>query len=175
MTDEQLQRLRAFEADHSPDGWPAIQMRDVSALISEIERLTAENEAQTAWKAKIIKSAEDAHGPAAFRFKLSLNKRGTASNEFPNWLDGRWVSFVYAEDDAHIGLHAKIEELRDAVDKMTAEVEALRASAQGARKLLKRTPPATRSMYVGTDKEPWGKQAAAVAKSLEAAMKGQTP
>jgi Mrp family chromosome partitioning ATPase len=61
------------------------------------------------------------------------------------------------------------------IERLTAENEALRASAQGARKLLKRTPPATRSMYVGTNKEPWGKQAASVAKSLEAAMKGQTP
>ena len=36
---ELIERLRSFEIDHGPDGWPAIRMRDVSALLDEIERL----------------------------------------------------------------------------------------------------------------------------------------
>lgn len=36
---ELIERMRSFEADHDPDGWPAIQMREVSALLDEIERL----------------------------------------------------------------------------------------------------------------------------------------
>ena len=36
---ELTERLRSFEADHKPNGWPAIQMRDVSALIDRIEHL----------------------------------------------------------------------------------------------------------------------------------------
>lgn len=38
-------RLRGFEADHEPDGWPAIQMRDVSALLDHIAQLDATNAA----------------------------------------------------------------------------------------------------------------------------------
>lgn len=34
-------RLRLLEADHEPDGWPAVRMRDVSALLDEVERLRA--------------------------------------------------------------------------------------------------------------------------------------
>lgn len=33
--------MRSFEADHEPDGWPAVRMREISALCDEIERLRA--------------------------------------------------------------------------------------------------------------------------------------
>jgi hypothetical protein len=39
-----LERMRSFEADHTPDGWPAVRMRDISALCAEIERLTGERD-----------------------------------------------------------------------------------------------------------------------------------
>lgn len=32
-------RLRALEDDHAPDGWPAVQMRDISALLDALEAL----------------------------------------------------------------------------------------------------------------------------------------
>lgn len=32
-------RMRRLEADHQPDGWPAIRMRDITALCDEIEQL----------------------------------------------------------------------------------------------------------------------------------------
>ena len=41
---EQIEWLRGFELDHSPDGWPAIRMRDISAMCNAIESLLAENE-----------------------------------------------------------------------------------------------------------------------------------
>lgn len=28
-----IQRLRLLEQDHDPDGWPAVQMRDITALL----------------------------------------------------------------------------------------------------------------------------------------------
>jgi len=31
--------VRSLEKDHKPDGWPAIQMSEVSVLVDEIERL----------------------------------------------------------------------------------------------------------------------------------------
>jgi|GEM_PF-5846314 len=116
-------------------------LHNAEQSIEHIRRLVAENEAQVAWKAKIIKAAEKVHGPAAFRFKLSLRKNGTATNVFPQWLDQRWVSFVYAEDDAHIGLHAKIEAqaalLRQAVEQMgQAHDESLDGRDFQARQIL---------------------------------------
>ena len=41
---EQIEWLRGFEIDHSPDGWPAIRMREISAMCDAIESLLAENE-----------------------------------------------------------------------------------------------------------------------------------
>ncbi len=39
MTDieELIQRMRGFGIDHEPDGWPAIRMRDISALCAAVE------------------------------------------------------------------------------------------------------------------------------------------
>lgn len=34
--------MRGFEIDHEPEGWPAVRMRQVSALCDEVERLRAE-------------------------------------------------------------------------------------------------------------------------------------
>lgn len=34
-----VEEMRGFEADHEPDGWPAVKMKQVSALCDEIERL----------------------------------------------------------------------------------------------------------------------------------------
>lgn len=34
---ELIERMRGFESDHAPDGWPAIRMRDVSALCGALE------------------------------------------------------------------------------------------------------------------------------------------
>ena len=41
---ELIERMRGFEIDHEPHGWPAIQMRDISAMCDAIESLLAENE-----------------------------------------------------------------------------------------------------------------------------------
>ena len=41
---EQIERLRGFEIDHSPDGWPAIRMREISAMCNAVESLLAEKE-----------------------------------------------------------------------------------------------------------------------------------
>ena len=32
-------RLRLLEADHDPDAWPAVQMRDITAILDELEAL----------------------------------------------------------------------------------------------------------------------------------------
>ena len=41
---ELIERLRSFEIDHAPDGWPAIRMRDISAMCDAVESMLAENE-----------------------------------------------------------------------------------------------------------------------------------
>ena len=33
------ERLRLLEADHAPDNWPAVQMRDITAVLDELEAL----------------------------------------------------------------------------------------------------------------------------------------
>lgn len=38
---ELIERMRVLECDHDPDGWPAVRMRDISAMRDEIERLRA--------------------------------------------------------------------------------------------------------------------------------------
>lgn len=32
-----VKRMRGFESDHTPDGWPAIRMREVSELCDRVE------------------------------------------------------------------------------------------------------------------------------------------
>ena len=49
---ELIERMRVLEIDHEPNGWPAIQMRDISAMCDAIESLLAENERLKAELAK---------------------------------------------------------------------------------------------------------------------------
>jgi len=41
---ELIERLRSFEIDHEPDGWPGVRMRQISAMCDAVEYLLAENE-----------------------------------------------------------------------------------------------------------------------------------
>ena len=41
---ELIERLRSFEIDHEPDGWPGVRMRQISAMCDAVESLLAENE-----------------------------------------------------------------------------------------------------------------------------------
>ena len=42
--DDLLEFVESLATDHKPEGWPAIQMQEVTALADEIKRLRAENE-----------------------------------------------------------------------------------------------------------------------------------
>ncbi len=42
-----VNEMRGLEEDHEPDGWPAVRMRQISALCDEIERLRGAIEAWT--------------------------------------------------------------------------------------------------------------------------------
>ena len=35
--DDLVERLRLLEQDHEPDGWPAVRMRDITALLDALE------------------------------------------------------------------------------------------------------------------------------------------
>lgn len=39
--EERLACIRSFEDDHGPDGWPAIQMKEITWLLDMIARLQA--------------------------------------------------------------------------------------------------------------------------------------
>ena len=41
--DDLLEIVESLAIDHTPEGWPAIQMQEVTALADEIKRLRAEN------------------------------------------------------------------------------------------------------------------------------------
>lgn len=37
-------RLRSFEKDHTPDGWPAVRMRDITALLDDLDNARSDNQ-----------------------------------------------------------------------------------------------------------------------------------
>lgn len=41
---ELRERLRSFEADHTPDGWPAVRMRDITALLDDLDNARSDNQ-----------------------------------------------------------------------------------------------------------------------------------
>lgn len=45
---ELIERMRGFEIDHDPDGWPGIRMREVSALCDALEKAEQERDALAA-------------------------------------------------------------------------------------------------------------------------------
>ena len=55
-----IERMRAFEADHVPDGWPCIRMRDITALCDAVEaaRAAALEEAAEVCEARKIITPE---------------------------------------------------------------------------------------------------------------------
>lgn len=64
-----LCRMRGYEVDHTPDGWPAVKMRDVSALCQMIEgaKELKKNPMRLAWNpdgywldGKLVGDIEDA-------------------------------------------------------------------------------------------------------------------
>ena len=36
---ERLSRLRRLEVDHAPNAWPAVQMRDITAVLDELDAM----------------------------------------------------------------------------------------------------------------------------------------
>ena len=58
---EPLEWLRGFEIDHSPDGWPAVRMHEISAMCDAVESLLAENERLKAELAKYRDAPEVAY------------------------------------------------------------------------------------------------------------------
>ena len=55
--DEVLERMKLLEIDHSPDGWPAIRMQDVTAMRDEILRLRKELTAQRSGMRDVLTAA----------------------------------------------------------------------------------------------------------------------
>ena len=55
--DEVMRTAHVLEADHGPDGWPAIRMRDVTAMRCEILELRAKLTTQQAGVRAVLKAA----------------------------------------------------------------------------------------------------------------------
>lgn len=56
---EVMKRVHLLEFDHGPDGWPAIQMRDITQLRCEILDLRAKLNTQQAGVRSVLKAAVD--------------------------------------------------------------------------------------------------------------------
>jgi hypothetical protein len=41
MSDDVVPRMQRLQEDHGPAGWPAVHISDITALLAEIERLSA--------------------------------------------------------------------------------------------------------------------------------------
>lgn len=71
--DDTIRRMQLLAIDHEPDGWPAVQMRDITALLDDIDgwqrqasdrtddavQFAAERDAALAIAAKLRKSLEE--------------------------------------------------------------------------------------------------------------------
>jgi len=112
MTDytKLIERVRVYEQDHAPDGWPAIKMRDVSALADAIESLQAENERLKAdrerdafrlvWAMNWMRMSVHDHGFT----KHVLERGGTADySDCATYID----KCTTATQEAAHGIHAK--------------------------------------------------------------------
>ena len=49
-----IERLRLLEQDHEPDGWPAVRMRDITALLDALEAAREEAARQESLKEQRI-------------------------------------------------------------------------------------------------------------------------
>lgn len=82
--------LRGFEMDHLPDGWPAVKMRQISALCDETERLRdmLRPEWDTVGEAlTLAAAAEDADEWMALIERLHNNGRGPWKFSEPDSLE----------------------------------------------------------------------------------------
>jgi len=143
-----IQRLRALEADHGPDGWPAIKMRDVSALLDAIEQQAAqiaEKDRQLRAAKIIIAGLEERALHQSREFALLK----TASAD------------VAGEREANALLTSEVEALR-------ADAERLRASAE---KVILWNRDHANDQYGDPDKaEAW-----ACVRELRAALRQEQP
>ena len=114
--DDLIQRMRALEADHAPDGWPAVQMRDISALCAEVEARNGQVDKQ---RQQIIALMHEVGAlRAGLRDALESPKAVVTQN-------AKLVSEVEA-------LRADDAATADRIAGAEAEVEALRAERDAA-------------------------------------------
>ena len=100
-----LGRMRGLEADHTPDGWPAVLMRDVSALCDEVEkaRRTAQH-----WKAEHLAGNEE-----IMRLQASRSREGDRLD----WLLVRLPGNVIRELVGDLSCTSDVAEWREKIDK----------------------------------------------------------
>lgn len=104
------------------------------ALQREVDNLRARLD-------RAITAAEEHFGEDAIRYKLSLFKNGRASNYFPQEFDGKWFAFQRADNDAHVGLC-------DRINQLVAEREADLAAMREALEALEESVDLVRSDYM---------------------------
>lgn len=100
--------LKPITRDDTEHGVEYVKLADVLAEREADSRELANLRARLD---RAIKAAEEHFGEDAIRYKLSLFKNSRASNYFPQEFDGKWFAFQRADNDAHIGLCDRINQL----------------------------------------------------------------
>lgn len=108
---ELIERVRGFETDHAPDGWPAIRMREVSALADAIEELQRELDNER---------ARDIHSCHANCTRVGcVNRRLREQNE-------ELTAALAAKDEALLDVARKAEVLKKACGMDPESPQAIR-------------------------------------------------
>ena len=58
--DDVILRMRLLAEEHAPDGWPAVQMRDITALLNDIESWQKQANDRTGDALQFVKERDEA-------------------------------------------------------------------------------------------------------------------
>lgn len=133
-----VKEMRGFEIDHEPDGWPAVRMRQVSALCDEVERL---REIESAAKNLIAQKGRHNTEIAYKRLEDVLKTNRKEKTVTPITKDAIQEAMAAAEEATRQDLRGMypracwtlattVQVLRDELASVEAERDTLRAFAQ---------------------------------------------
>lgn len=125
--DDLIELLRLLERDHAPDGWPAVQMRDITALLDALE--AARDDAER-WRF-VTNELSEAYGDG--------NTEPHECHVHLEWVQGPWIrdgsNGGRGRPDTFPGwnaiVDAKIAQHRLDYDDLDAAIDQARGKAGG--------------------------------------------
>jgi hypothetical protein len=112
-----VEEMRGFEIDHEPDGWPAVRMRQVSALCDEIERLrgyVAHLAAPVGWKLVPLRPTPEIEDKADVVSK-ALRKAWQLGQTYWQQADSEYTSQHRKADETQAKFQTLVDETRAAI------------------------------------------------------------